>query len=187
MSDVQTAPKLRHSPDYLALRGEVEEFLYDEAELLDTRDFNGWLDLLEDDIRYFMPITFNVKFGEHGAGERTRVEEDMSWFNEGKWSLTKRVEQILTGVHWAEEPLSRCTRMVTNVQVTHAEDKNGVEELSVRSRLLLYQNRCEYEQTYFPVRRYDTLRRANGALRIAERKIILEQTVLLAKNLTVFF
>ncbi len=187
MSDVQTAQKLRPSADYFTLRGEVEEFLYDEAEILDTRDFKGWLDLLADDIRYFMPITFNVKFGEHGDKERTRTEKDMSWFNEGKWSLTKRVEQILTGVHWAEEPLSRCTRLVTNVQVTGVRDSEGVEELSARSRLLLYQNRCEYEQTYFAVRRYDKLRRVNGGLKVCERKIILEQTVLLAKNLTVFF
>ncbi len=31
----------------------------------------------------------------------------MNWFDEGKETLTQRVRQILTGVHWAEEPLSR--------------------------------------------------------------------------------
>ena len=36
-------------------------------------------------------------------------------------------------------------------------------------------------------RREDTLLRTGGQLRIARRKIILDQSVLLAKNLTMFF
>lgn len=173
---------------YYMLKGEAEEFLYDEAELLDQRKFNEWLDVLTSDLQYFMPMSFNVKFGEHAEGERTHREKDMSWFNEGKWSISKRVEQILTGVHWAEEPLSRCTRMVSNVQVENVQtNTSGEQEISVRSSLLLYQNRCQYEQTYFPVKRYDVLRRVDGRLKLASRKIILENTVLLAKNLTVFF
>lgn len=183
-----TVASIVRDKKYYELRAEAEEFLYDEAELLDRREFKEWLEQLTPDLQYFMPMTFNVKFGEHAKGERTRQEKDMSWFNEGKWSITKRVEQILTGVHWAEEPLSRCTRMVSNVQIEEVrKDAPEGEEISVRSRTLLYQNRCEYEQTYFVVKRYDVLRRVNGQLKLASRKIILENTVLLAKNLTVFF
>ena len=109
---------VRRDERYYQLRREAEEFLYDEAELLDERRFKEWLDTLADDLVYFMPMMYNVKFGEHATGEKTRFEKDMSWFNEGKWTLTKRVEQILTGVHWAEEPLSRLCRAVSNVQIT---------------------------------------------------------------------
>ncbi len=177
---------------YYALRREVEEFLYDEAELLDERRFREWLDTLADDLVYFMPMMFNVKFGQHQDREKTRIDRDMSWFNEGKWTLTKRAEQILTGVHWAEEPLSRLCRLVTNVQVTGVrQDEAGVEEVSVRSRFLIYQNRCEHEEYYFAGKRYDVLRRptneGGGAFRLARREIHLGQSVLLAKNLTMFF
>ena len=48
----------------MLLKHEVEEFLYHEAELLDDRRFAEWLDLLTDDIRYWMPMRRNVKFGE---------------------------------------------------------------------------------------------------------------------------
>ena len=41
---------------YFALKQEIEEFLYQEADLLDTRKFREWLDLLADDLVYFMPI-----------------------------------------------------------------------------------------------------------------------------------
>jgi 3-phenylpropionate/cinnamic acid dioxygenase small subunit len=94
-------------------------------------------------------MEYNVKFGEHATRELTRREEQMSWFNEGKWSLGKRAEQILTGVHWAEEPLSRVCRLVSNVQLTAITTNAGGEtEVDVTSRFLIYQNRCEYEQ-YF--------------------------------------
>src|SRR5665213_1625332 len=84
---------------YFVLKEEIEDFLYHESELLDTRQFRGWLDLLAEDIVYFMPLRRNVRFGEHEAKENTRFGQDISWFEEGKWTLTKRVEQIMTGVH----------------------------------------------------------------------------------------
>ena len=43
----------------------MEDFLYSEADLLDERQFRDWLNLLADDITYFMPIRRNVKFGQH--------------------------------------------------------------------------------------------------------------------------
>jgi 3-phenylpropionate/cinnamic acid dioxygenase small subunit len=182
------ASRLQRDARYFELRAEVEEFLYDEAEMLDERRFKEWLDTLTDDLVYFMPMMYNVKFGEHASGEKTRFEKDMSWFNEGKWTLTKRVEQILTGVHWAEEPLSRLCRAVTNVQITDRRiNQAGQEELGVRSRFVTYQNRCEYEAYYFVGKRNDVLRRVNGEWKLARREIHLGQTVLLAKNLSIFF
>src|SRR5690606_37650618 len=131
-----------------------------EANLLDERRFKEWIDTLADDLRYFMPMEFNVKAGEHARRELTRRDEEMSWFNEGKWTLGKRAEQILTGVHWAEEPLSRVCRLVSNVQLT-AMDNNAAGELEVKtsSRFLIYQNRCEYEQYFFVGDRMDTIRK----------------------------
>ena len=87
----------------LILKDEVEQFLFAEAELLDARQYEEWLSLLDDDIRYWMPMRRNVKFGELER-EYTREGQDISWFDEGKDTLTRRVNQILTGVHWAEEP-----------------------------------------------------------------------------------
>jgi hypothetical protein len=98
------------------LREEIEDFLYLEADLLDQRRFKEWLDLLAEDLVYFMPIRRNVKFGQHAERENTKQGEGISWFDEDKWTLGKRVEQILTGVHYAEEPLSRVTHMVSNVR-----------------------------------------------------------------------
>jgi 3-phenylpropionate/cinnamic acid dioxygenase small subunit len=174
--------------EYYRLREEIEEFFYEEAALLDERRYNEWLTLLADDLTYFMPLRRNVKFGEHGARENTRSGKDISWFDEDKWTLSKRVEQIMTGIHWAEEPSSRVCRLITNVQITTATPSlEAPLEVGARSRFLVYQNRVEYETYTFVGKRNDVLRREGESWKIAKREIILEQSVLTAKNLTVIF
>jgi 3-phenylpropionate/cinnamic acid dioxygenase small subunit len=168
--------------EHLLLVRQIEEFLYHEADLLDERQFEAWLDLLTDDIRYWMPMRRNVKFDDQES-ENTRELQDMNWFDEGKETLTQRVRQILTGVHWAEEPLSRVSHMVSNVRLLRATP----EAVQVKCRFLIYRNRQQDETDFFVGKREDTLRKVEGEWKIARRKVILDQNVLLAKNLTVFF
>ncbi|MHB8575920.1 MAG: 3-phenylpropionate/cinnamic acid dioxygenase subunit beta [Dehalococcoidia bacterium] len=170
----------------LLLQREVEEFLYHEAELLDERRFEEWLALLTEDVRYWMPLRRNVRFGDDGR-ESTREGQDVAWFDEDKPTLTKRVQQILTGIHWAEEPRSRVCHMVSNVQVAAAEAQGEGEEVTVRCRFLIYRNRLQDETDFLVGKREDRLRRVGDSFQIARRAITLDQSVLLAKNLTVFF
>lgn len=188
MSEVADRPVTRRSLAWYELRQEIEDFLYYEADLLDQRRFREWLDLLAEDMVYFMPIRRNVKFGQHAERENTRQGEGISWFDEDKWTLGKRVEQILTGVHYAEEPLSRVTHMVSNVRLLDAQPSpEDAQEVSVGSRFLVHQNRVEYETHTFIGRRTDLLRRNGDSWLIARRELILEQNVLLAKNLSILF
>ena len=169
------------------LKDEIQDFLFREAELLDERNFEEWLDLLADDIRYWMPMRRNVKANELDR-EFTREGQDVNWFDEGKETLERRVRQILTGVHWAEEPLSRICHFVTNVQLLRAEPSiTDPIEVSVKCRFLIYRNRVQTETDFLIGKREDTLRKVNEEWKIAHRKIILDQNVLLAKNLTFFF
>jgi 3-phenylpropionate/cinnamic acid dioxygenase small subunit len=171
----------------LLLKEEIEQFLYHEAELLDERRYEEWLALFAEDAQYFMPMRRNVPHDEPER-EFTRAGFDVNWFDEGKDTLTRRVKQILTGIHWAEEPPSRICHMISNVQVVAATPFGASSgEVTVKSRFLVYRNRVETETDFLVGKREDVLRRVNGGWRIARRKIILDQNVLLAKNLTVFF
>jgi 3-phenylpropionate/cinnamic acid dioxygenase small subunit len=171
----------------LLLRQDVEAFLYNEANLLDERRYSEWLDLLTDDVRYWVPLRRNVKFGELER-EFTREGQDINWFDEGKETLDQRVRQIQTGVHWAEEPLSRLAHLVTNVEILDAQpDPAAATEVSLRCRFIIYRNRVETETDILVGRREDMLRREDGRWRIARRQVLLDQNVLLAKNLTFFF
>ena len=171
----------------LLLTHEVAEFLYREAELLDERRYDEWLALLADDLRYWMPMRRNVKYGEEQR-EFTREGQDIAWFDEGKDTLVRRVKQIQTGIHWAEEPVSRISHLVTNVQIVEATPSvSEAREVTARCRFLIYRNRVETETDLRVGKREDVLRLEGEDWRIARRKIVLDQNVLLSKNLTFFF
>ena len=165
----------------LLLKDEIEQFLYHEAEILDNRRFEDWLDLLEEDIRYWMPISRNVKFGE-SEREYTREGLDISWFDEGKDTLTRRVKQILTGVHWAEEPLSRICHTVSNIQVTEAiPSVSEATQVNVKCRFLIYRNRVQTETDFLVGKGEDGLRKVDGHWKNARQKVVVDEKVLLAK------
>lgn len=170
----------------LLLAQEVAQFLYHEAELLDERRHEEWLALLAEDIRYWMPMRRNVRFDDN-EHEFTREAEDVNWFDEGKDTLVRRVRQIQTGIHWAEEPRSRITHLIANVQLLSVSpDPAAPAAVTSKCRFLLYRNRVETETDLLVGKREDTLRRAGEGWLIARRKIILDQNVLMTKNLTFF-
>ena len=181
--------RLPRTPAFFALQAEVADVLSTEAQLLDDRRYEDWLDFIADDIVYFVPMQRNVAIGTHHEAEKTREGLDMHWFEDDKWTLAKRVEQIRTGVHWAEEPLSRVTHLTTNVQVSEAVPTvDEANEVRADCRFVVYQNRVEYEEYFFVGKRSDTLRRCDNSLgwELVRRDVTLDQNVLLAKNLTVF-
>lgn len=169
--------------EHLLLAREIEEFLYNEAELLDERRYSDWIELVADDIQYHMPIRRNIKFGEWDR-ENSRAGVEVSWFDEDKRTLVGRVRQLETGLHWCEEPVSRVRHMVSNVQVV----REAGDEVAVRSRFLVYKNRVQDMENLFIGKREDVLRRdETTGWKIAKRLIILDQNVLLAKDMNILF
>lgn len=171
----------------LLLEREIEKFFYAEADLLDERKLDEWLDLFTDDVRYWMPLAHNVQF-RHGDNEYSREETDNAWIDEDKRTLEQRVKQIATGIHWAEEPRSRMSHLITNVRILSATPSTtDADEIATKCRFLVYRNRMESEVDILVGKRKDILRRVNGNWKIARREIYLDQNVLLSKNLTTFF
>jgi 3-phenylpropionate/cinnamic acid dioxygenase small subunit len=182
-SDVPPAPPPTSDIDRLILQHRVEEFLYYEAELLDQWRYGEWIELTTEDIRYWMPLRRNVKYGDWDR-ERTAELSELAWIDEGRPTLERRVKQLLSGVHWAAEPLSRISHMITNVRITDEAD-NG--EVTVRSRFLVYRNHLDDEEAILVGKREDVLRPRESAFLLARRSIFLDQSVLLTKNLTFLF
>jgi 3-phenylpropionate/cinnamic acid dioxygenase small subunit len=167
----------------LILKDEIEQFLYHEAALLDERRYEEWVDLFTEDVHYFMPIRRNVKFGEWDM-ENTDTESEISWFDEGKDVLEGRVRQLMTGVHWAEEPISRVRHIITNVRVLEVQG----DEVKVSDDFFVWHQRLLDEVNLFVGRRDHVLRRdPETGWKIADRTILLDQNVLLAKVVTTFF
>jgi len=172
------------------LHFEVEQLYYQEAELLDDGRYADWLEMLADDLDYWMPTRTNRLRRQQALSVAARGEA--AFYDETKDSLAWRIRRFDSGMAWAEDPPSRTRHLVTNIQVRHADPvtEPGFSEsdLVAKSAFLLYRNRLEREEGVYAGRRTDVLRRLeDGRLLIARREILLDQNVLLAKNISTFF
>jgi len=175
------------------LQHEIEQFVYHEADLLDRREYRDWLDLFTDDIHYWMPTRYNRLRREQHREESARNE--ISFFDDDKDSLNRRIVRLETGMAWAEDPPSRVRHLFTNIRVkpTDSVEEPGVrgapEEYEVHANFLLYRTRLEHDVEFFVGAREDILRRVDEGVgwQIARRKVVLDQSTLNAKNLSMFF
>ena len=160
---------------------EVERFYYDEAALLDAHRYDEWLALFSDDARYFMPIR-RTRTQREVDKEFTRPGE-MAFFDDTKALLAGRILKLKTGRSWAEDPPSRTRHLITNIRIV----KDDARTLEVESNFHVYRTRLNSEETSWIGSRRDVLRRFGASFQIADRRIFLEQTVLLSRNLSNFF
>lgn len=165
----------------MRLRFEAEEFLFEEASLLDERRYDEWLALLTDDIHYWMPIRRTTTAREV-ENEFTKPG-GMAYFDDDKETLTMRVQRMAVGRAWAEDPPSRTRHIVSNARILAVDDN----EITVTVNFQLYRTRLNSEEDSWIGRREDRLRRVDGRLLLARRHIFLEQTVILSQNMSSLF
>ena len=160
-------------------REEVLEFLYREAELLDTGRLEDWLALLTDDVQYRMPVRLTRE-----RTSPTDRSDEMQFFWDDRATLELRVRRLRTDFAWAEDPPSRTRHFVSNVRIAPGA---GADELDVRAYVLVYRNRGDtagYE--LISGERRDLLRRVAGGWRLARREVIIDQASLANQNLAIF-
>jgi ethylbenzene dioxygenase beta subunit len=159
----------------------IEQALYREARLLDQERYHEWVAMLTDDIHYHMP------------GIETRYRRDktdqvhdltrMAFYNDNLEDLKKRLRRLETGTAWSEDPATRYTHLITNIEVIPTEKE---DEVLVYSNFLAYRNRNEKDQDTLIGNREDIWRKTADGFKLAKRTIILKQNVLLSKNLNIY-
>ena len=119
------------------LRFAAENFLYHEAELLDTWDLHKWLDLWADDgeLNYEIPSTDR-------PDADTRV--DLMFVHDDRFLLGQRVRSIMNGTAWAESPHSTIRRTVSNV--TAVERPDG--DVSIKCNFVVYRSQGSTQQIF---------------------------------------
>ncbi|WP_134704218.1 3-phenylpropionate/cinnamic acid dioxygenase subunit beta [Ammoniphilus sp. YIM 78166] len=158
---------------------QISNFLYQEAYLLDHRQYEEWLDLLSDDIVYRMPLRVTTE-GKDGAN----INNDMAYFEESKASLTTRVKRLYTSSAWVESPPTRQRHFVSNVFVEPTADAN---EFKVRSYFLYKRSRgSDINTEELFGERVDVIRRVENEWKIVSRTIYPDQAVLGVMNLSMF-
>jgi len=99
---------------------EVEQFYYEEAELLDDGRFADWLELLADDVDYWMPTRTNRLRRQQALSIAARGEA--AFYDETKESLAWRIRRFDSGMAWAEDPPSRTRQLIGNLEVVSLEN-----------------------------------------------------------------
>ncbi|MGH3383121.1 MAG: 3-phenylpropionate/cinnamic acid dioxygenase subunit beta [Nocardioidaceae bacterium] len=157
----------------------AHQWVVDEAYLLDQQDYESWLDLLTEDIHYYMPIKVTTALG---AGFDTAP--GMAHFDENKYSLSRRVARFATEHAWTEDPPSRLRHFVTNIRTFATDD---ADELVVDSAVLLFRSRGDVrEHALISAGREDLLRRTDDGWLLARRHIAIDESVIRMQNLAIF-
>src|SRR5579871_2414927 len=94
------------------LRADVERFLFDEAELLDSWQLDEWVELFTEDAVNHVPALDDP--GRDPAQSVFLVADDLT-------RIRSRVRQLTGGTAWAENPRSQTRRFITNVRITAAD------------------------------------------------------------------
>ncbi|MDB5803847.1 MAG: putative aromatic-ring-hydroxylating dioxygenase, beta subunit [Betaproteobacteria bacterium] len=105
----------------------VEQFLYRQSEILDTRQWQSFIDLFSADGVYWMPIT----------QEQTEWEGSPSIFAEDKLMMEVRMRRVLHPQAWSQSPMWATNHLVSNVVI----EKETAGEVQVRSRFHLMELR----------------------------------------------
>ncbi|HEX2197272.1 MAG TPA: aromatic-ring-hydroxylating dioxygenase subunit beta [Burkholderiales bacterium] len=102
------------------LQHEVEQFLYRQSDLLDTKQWQGWIDLFTDEGVYWMPAD----------PAHTHWDGVPAIFAEDKNLMNVRMKRVLHPDAWSQRPLWGTNHVVSNVMIETA----AADEIVVRSR-----------------------------------------------------
>jgi p-cumate 2,3-dioxygenase subunit beta len=142
-------------------RTEVEDFLINEAALLDEWKLEEWLGLVADDGRYLVP-----SLDSPDSDHRTAL----FLISDDRRNLGSRVKQLLSRTTWAEFPRSRTRRLVSNVRIL----EQAGDQAKITANFAVW--RFQHEATDCYVGRYVHLlvRGSDGGLLFRERRAILD-------------
>jgi p-cumate 2,3-dioxygenase subunit beta len=142
-------------------RTEVEDFLFAEADLLDSWRLNEWLALFDEERGgFYMPST-DTPDSNH-TETLFLIADDMT-------RLRSRVSQLLSGLTWSENPPSRTNHMISNVRMVGTEG----DALLVKANFVVYRMRFQNIDPYIGKYHYKLLPR-DGTFKILERRVILD-------------
>ena len=140
-------------------RSEIEDFLYEEAALLDAWKLDEWLTLLTEDAYYRVPS--NDRPEADPRATLFTIADDMA-------RIRARVTRLKDASAHAEYPPSRTRRLISNVRIT------GREPLRVEANFVVYRHRANDDVRQYVGRYRYLLRSEGGRLKIAGREAILD-------------
>jgi 3-phenylpropionate/cinnamic acid dioxygenase small subunit len=153
----------------LETQREIEQFLVDEVDLLDTNRQSEWLELLHDRFVYRMPVPFSRE-----EPSQDRYDSVLEFANESKSFLSMRFKRVDSDFAWAERPAAFVRHFVSNFRITPLADDQA---WSVRTNVLLMRARLPESPTLASAERIDRIERHAGRLLLCERVVHLDTEI----------
>jgi benzoate/toluate 1,2-dioxygenase subunit beta len=141
-------------------RSDIENFLYREARLLDSMQFEDWMALFTDDALYWVPA----------GRDDIDPSRHVSIIHDDKVAMATRIKRLRSGFAYAQDPASRVHGLVPNVEIGETDAETG--DLPITCMMLLVElNR--HRQTIHTARCEFKLAPAGGGWRIRRKKVNL--------------
>lgn len=142
-----------------SLLTEVTQFIYREARLQDTHQYDAWEALWTDDAIYWVPA---------GGATGGDPDENMSIIYDNRSRIALRVRQFHTGKRYTQIPQSSLVRVVSNIEITERNDG----EVRVSCAAIVYESTRRGE-VLWPSRNEYLLRNVGGEWKMALKKVVL--------------
>lgn len=141
-----------------ALLEDVTQFIYREARLQDEHAYSDWEALWTDDGVYWIPAN----------GEGGDPEQEMSIVYDNRSRIALRIRQFHTGKRFSQTPRSRLRRVVSNVEILEHEGS----QVRVTCNAMVFESHVRGDTVWASRNEY-TLRRVDGDLMMARKKVVL--------------
>ncbi len=142
-------------------RQDVEDFLFQEAELLDAWKLDEWRDLLDENASYYVPATDKPEASH---------EDTLFIIADDIVRLRERIIRLKDPACHAEYPPSRTRRMIANVRL--GAERDGL--VSARANFIVHRYRRNADMRVFTGEVRYILRTTGAGLKIVERRAVLD-------------
>lgn len=147
---------------------QVETFLAHEGHLMDTHQYDAWLQLWTQDLLYWVPCN----------DEDIDPSKEVSIIYDHRDQLEDRLFRLKGRHAHAQSPKSRLVRVVSNVRILSAE----ANEVVAGSTFVLGEVRANQQEVIFGRCRH-VLERDGDVLRIKEKKVFILSNDIAMRNL----
>ncbi len=105
-------------------------------------------------------------------------------FDENRHTIAMRIQRFAGSSAWAENPTSRMRYFVANIRAQLGAQPDVIEVVSDLLFTRLHGTNISYEM--LTGERHDVLRDCDGALKLAQRTVLLDNSTLPTHNLAFF-
>jgi len=129
---------------------DVEQFLYRQAEILDEKRWDDFIELFADDGLYWMPA----------SPEQTTGDGVPSIFYEDRNLMSVRMKRVTHPHAWSQSPMWGTSHLVSNVAIEKENPRTG--EVTLRARFHMMEFRRDVSRHFAGTYRHHLVRTKSG-------------------------